>query len=599
MLLVGGGTDLGRALSRILDGQRRDDDGDLSPAPRLRAGDDHPGQARIDREDGELPSDLGDADLPGPVTGQGPEFGQHRSSVPHGSGLRRGEEREVEDLLIACGEAEVGHLQDDAGEVRAEDLGIGEFGSGLEVLLRVQADADAFAGAARPTLALVRTRLGDPLDRQPLDPGAVGIARDPGGADIDDVLDSGHGQRGLGHVRGQHDAGAAVRAEDLLLLTGREPGEQRHDLPIAHPRTSAQVVGQRIGGVADLAFAGEEDEDVAGLLGGELIDGGDDAVGLLLHPRLVVARVTGTVDIVVIGFVPERPVADLDRVGPTLDRDDRGVIEVRGERFGIDRRRGDDHLEVRATAEDLFEVAEEEIDVEAAFVRLVDDDDFVVAQQFVAGEFGQQDAIGHHLHPRGVGDLRGEAHLIADGVSEVLVEFVGDAFGHGPGRDPSGLSVTDESVDAETELQADLRQLRGLARPRLTGDDDDLVVPDRLGDLILRGGDRQIVRVGHGDRMGGAGGLEPGATLLVMGCGGLPSLLRAPLLPAPRRPLRVRGRGRRGRCLFCHCASQLSVNAGIRPRRGGCDPDEMGRAGRRLGARRAQAPPPHSGSRAE
>src|SRR5699024_7771797 len=113
-----------------------------------------------------------DADLPGPVTGQGPELGQHRSSVPHGSGLRRSEEREVEDLLIACGEAEVGHLQDDAGEVRAEDLGIGEFGSGLEVLLRVQADADAFAGATRPTLALVRTRLGDPLDRQPLDPGA-------------------------------------------------------------------------------------------------------------------------------------------------------------------------------------------------------------------------------------------------------------------------------------------------------------------------------------------------------------------------------------------------------------------------------------------
>src|SRR5699024_2460843 len=120
---------------------------------------------------------------------------------------------------------------------------------------------------------------------------------------------------------------------------------------------------------------------------------------------------------------------------------------------------------------------------------------------------------------------------------EVLVEFVGDAFGHGPGRDPSGLSVTDESVDAETELQADLRQLRSLARPRLTGDDDDLVVPDRLGDLILRGGDRQIVRAGHGDRMGGAGGLEPGATLLVMGCGGLPSLV----LP-PRRALRPRSR---------------------------------------------------------
>src|SRR5262249_35585759 len=43
--------------------------------------------------------------------------------------------------------------------------------------------------------------------------------------------------------------------------------------------------------------------------------------------------------------------------------------EVRGEPLGVDRRRGDDHLEIRALRQELLQVPENEVDVEAALVR--------------------------------------------------------------------------------------------------------------------------------------------------------------------------------------------------------------------------------------
>ena len=129
MLLIGGGTDLGRAFAGVLDGQGRDDDGDLSPASRLGAGDDHARQARIDREQGQLPARRGDRDRSRLIAGQSAQLGEHGAPVTDGLGLRRGEEREIEDLFVAGRESEVGHLQDDAGQVRAQDLRVGEFGA--------------------------------------------------------------------------------------------------------------------------------------------------------------------------------------------------------------------------------------------------------------------------------------------------------------------------------------------------------------------------------------------------------------------------------------------------------------------------------------
>src|SRR5207244_1225743 len=104
------------------------------------------------------------------------------------------------------------HLQDQRGEARAQDLGVGEARALAEIVLAVEADADAVRRAPAAALALVGGGLRDRLDRQPLDLQARAVAADAGGARVDDVADAGDGERGLGDVGGQADAPPGVRS---------------------------------------------------------------------------------------------------------------------------------------------------------------------------------------------------------------------------------------------------------------------------------------------------------------------------------------------------------------------------------------------------
>src|SRR5208282_3216142 len=115
----------------------------------------------------------------------------------------------------------------------------------------------------------------------------------------------------------------------------------------------------------------------------------------------------------------------------------------RGEALRVDGGRGDDHLEVGAFGQELPEVAEDEVDVQAALVRLVDDQRVVAAQPAVAGELGQHDAVGHQLDQRVVGGHVGEPHLVPDGLAERAAQLLGDPLGYRPGRQPARLGVAD------------------------------------------------------------------------------------------------------------------------------------------------------------
>ena len=145
-----------------------------------------------------------------------------------------------------------------------------------------------------------------------------------------------------------------------------------------------------------------------------------------------------------------------------------------------------------------LEVAEQEVDVEAALVGLVDDDRVVAAQLPVALQLGEQDAVGHHLDPAGPRGAVGEPHLVADQVAQLGAELLGDPLGDRARRDPPRLGVADHPAalagPAAAELQADLRQLGGLPRPGLAGHDHDLVVADRRGDVVAALADRQLGR---------------------------------------------------------------------------------------------------------
>ena len=501
LLLVGG------SLPDVLDGQRGHDDQHLLQRPLPLGLDEHPGQAGVDRQPDDGPTVGGDPlarQVRGGVGVDGLQLGEQAHAVGDLAGVRRLEEGELLDLA----QPQAGHLQDDAGQVGAQDLGIGELRAALEVLLGVEPDRDAVREPPAASGPLVGRGLADRLDREPLDLEPLAVAGDARGAGVHDIPDPRDGQRGLGHIGRHHDPAAGVSGEDPVLLGGGQATVERQDLGAGQPHTF-----QGVDDVPDLALAGAEDQHVLALavppgrLGPQLLDRLGDAGDLvdLDLDRLGVGAATGGG-----GLAHERPVADLDRVGPAADLDDRrgptvGVGEVLGEALDVDGRGGDDDLEVGTLGQQLLEVAQDEVDVEAALVRLVDDQGVVAGQQPVPLQLGEQDAVGHHLEQRVLAGLVGEPHLVADRGAELDAQLLADPLGDRACRDPTGLGVADHPLDPAAQLEADLGQLGGLARAGLAGDDHDLVLADRTPQVLTTLADRQVRRVVQlvGSRQGG------------------------------------------------------------------------------------------------
>ena len=174
--------------------------------------------------------------------------------------------------------------------------------------------------------------------------------------------------------------------------------------------------------------------------------------------------------------------------------------EVLCKAVGVDRGRGHDDLQVGPTRQDLFQVAEQKIDVQRPLMRLVDDQRVVGAQQRVALRLGQQDAVGHQLDRRAGLKAVLEAHLEADHRAQRRLQLFGDALGHARRGDASRLGMTDQSAGVgapAAEGEGDLGQLRRLARAGLAADDDHRMRPDRLRNLVTPRRNRQ--RLGEGD----------------------------------------------------------------------------------------------------
>ncbi|MNR05908.1 hypothetical protein D3C85_1219590 [compost metagenome] len=90
-----------------------------------------------------------------------------------------------------------------------------------------------------------------------------------------------------------------------------------------------------------------------------------------------------------------------------------------GEALGIYGGRGDDHLEIRAPWQQLLEVAQDEVDVEAALMSLIDDDGVVLGQHAVVLDLRQQDTVSHQLDMGLLAHLIGKAHLVAHVLAEL------------------------------------------------------------------------------------------------------------------------------------------------------------------------------------
>ena len=135
---------------------------------------------------------------------------------------------------------------------------------------------------------------------------------------------------------------------------------------------------------------------------------------------------------------------------------------------------------------------------------LIDDDGVVLIEEAVPLHLGEQNAVCHKLDGGGFRDAVIETNGVADGLSDFLVQFRGDAFSHSAGSNAARLGVPDESAASAAQIQTDFWDLSGLTRTGLTGDDDDLVISNGRGDIVLAVRDGEGVGIGDGGN-GGVG----------------------------------------------------------------------------------------------
>ena len=115
---------------------------------------------------------------------------------------------------------------------------------------------------------------------------------------------------------------------------------------------------------------------------------------------------------------------------------------MRREALQIDGGRGDDELEVWPTRQEASKVPQQEVDIEATLVGLVDDQAIVGAKLRVPLRFRQKNPVGHELDAgvlaHDVVKARLEPHRFPEGHGELL----GEAPGHGARGEAPGLGMT-------------------------------------------------------------------------------------------------------------------------------------------------------------
>ena len=158
----------------------------------------------------------------------------------------------------------------------------------------------------------------------------------------------------------------------------------------------------------------------------------------------------------------QRPVPGFHRIGTTGHFDDGRVrqadpTKMLAEAVQVDGSRGDDHLQIGPTRQQGFQVTEQEVDVETAFVGLVDDDGVVFFQIAIVLGFGEQNAVGHQLDQRRVLTLVLETHLIADQLAQRRADLLGHPCRHTARCQTPRLCMADQAVLTTTDLQTDLR----------------------------------------------------------------------------------------------------------------------------------------------
>ena len=194
-----------------------------------------------------------------------------------------------------------------------------------------------------------------------------------------------------------------------------------------------------------------------------------------------------------------RSIQDFHGKHPAGHFNDRSGLAILGKMLGktsgINRCGGHDHLQIvlARPEQQALDVTQKEVDVQAALMRLVDDQAIISPQLRIRHGFSEQDAIGHQLDA-GAGLHRLiEAHLVTDMLAERRTQLFGDALGNAVGGNPARLCMADQAFLAGASQGGDFGQLGGFARAGLTTNDDDRMRGDRTHDLLTPRTDGQLL----------------------------------------------------------------------------------------------------------
>ena len=239
---------------------------------------------------------------------------------------------------------------------------------------------------------------------------------------------------------------------------------------------------QHIEGVPDLPFAGEEHEDVAVFVKfGQSLHGACDRFG-----KIVVVLLPA--------FLPD--VFDGEEFAFHFHNG--GSVKKVRDPFRFQRGGGDDDPQVPALFEEQFQVTEEKIDIEAAFVDFVQNNAVVLQQQGIGAGFRQKDPIRHELDH---GVFRGvivKPDFVPHFAAVCHAGFRREPGGERCRRQTPRLGTADPARPSEAFQQCRFRQLGRLAGAGGPADDDHLIFfqcrPD--GRDLFRDG--QIFRKGAG-----------------------------------------------------------------------------------------------------
>ena len=162
----------------------------------------------------------------------------------------------------------------------------------------------------------------------------------------------------------------------------------------------------------------------------------------------------------------------------------------------LNRRRRDDDFQIRPLDCELLHVAQQKIDVEAAFVCFVDDQRVVFPQPAIAMRFSKQYSVGHHFHKGTVIGVIVETNLVTDRMRAGLLQLMRQPCGQRACGDPARLGAADHAVNTAPEFKAYFRQLGGLARAGFAAEDNDLIFLDECSDFgaALGNGQRIVER---------------------------------------------------------------------------------------------------------